>query len=202
MSDWGKNRPCSYQYCQPARAGVASQQEIGEKRMSSRKWIVQPVVCLGFAALAGCGGSDNSNQSIAPPSGAFDNSKLNGTYVFAFSGYDTRNGGGSFFAVVGSLTANGAGGFTSGTVDIVNPALGAWFGTDYVMSRGYLHHESGLGGAGARVLTRPRPPPRGWIRSDVMWHSPSCRRVCQTVASAVRARSARASHRERWQSIR
>jgi hypothetical protein len=45
--------------------------------------------------------------------------------VFSFSGYDNNNGSGSFFAVGGSLTANGAGGFTSSTIDIVDPALGA-----------------------------------------------------------------------------
>jgi hypothetical protein len=103
--------------------------------MSSRKWTVPPGICLALTALAGCGNSDDSNQAIAPPSGTFSNSNLNGTYVFSFSGYDTSNGSGSFFAMVGSLTANGAGGFTSGAIDMVNPAFGAWFGTSYVFNR-------------------------------------------------------------------
>jgi hypothetical protein len=136
MNGWGKSRSRFVSALPTRKSGPGFPQlEIGEKRMSSQKWIVLPVVCLGLAALAGCGGSDNSNQAVAPPTGAFSNRNLNGTYVFSFSGYDTSNGSGSFFAVVGSLTANGAGGFTSGTVDIVDPALGAWFGTGYVFSR-------------------------------------------------------------------
>jgi hypothetical protein len=93
---------------------------------------------IGFAfTLVGCGGDDNNpnNQAVAPPGGAFGNSNLNGTYVMAFSGLDTTYGYGSYFALVGTLTANGSGGFTSGTVDIIDPALGSALQTGYVYTR-------------------------------------------------------------------
>ena len=91
------------------KVDAAHQREVSQKPMFLRNWIVLLAVCLGFAVLAGCGDSDNSNAAVAPPGGAFNNSNLNGTYVFSFSGYDKINGNGSFFAVVGSLTANGRG---------------------------------------------------------------------------------------------
>jgi hypothetical protein len=78
---------------------------------------------FALCALAGCGSS--SDQPTPPPGGNFTNNNLNGTYVVSFSGYDTSNGYGSYFSVLGSITANGSGGFTSGTVDIDDPALGA-----------------------------------------------------------------------------
>jgi len=91
------------------------------------------VLTLALAALMGCGSS--SNQASVPPGGAFSNSNLNGTYILSFSGYDNSNGNGSAFAIVGSLTADGSGNFTSGTVDINDPALGSAHGTSYSMNR-------------------------------------------------------------------
>jgi hypothetical protein len=67
----------------------------------------------------------STNQAVPPPaSSGFSNSNLTGTYVFSFSGFDMSSGNGAFFAVVGTLTANGSGGFTGGTMDIDDPALG------------------------------------------------------------------------------
>jgi hypothetical protein len=94
--------------------------------------IVQPLLIAFFIALIGCGSS--GNQPVPPPSGTFSNSNLNGTYVVSFSGYDISNGYGSFFALLGSITANGNGGFTSGTIDIDDPALGSALGTSYVFT--------------------------------------------------------------------
>lgn len=89
------------------------------------------------AALSGCGNSNTApdNPPVAPPNGAFSNSSLNGTYVVAFSGSDISGGEESFFAVAGTLTADGAGTFTGGTLDLIDPALGNALGTEYTLSR-------------------------------------------------------------------
>lgn len=89
-----------------------------------------------FAALvllAGCGSPNN--QAAPPPGGSFDNNNLSGTYIFSFSGYDVGYGNGTFFAVVGSLTANGSGAFTSGTIDIDDPSLGGAYRTTNTLTR-------------------------------------------------------------------
>jgi hypothetical protein len=91
------------------------------------------LVAAGLTGLAGCGSS--SNQASAPPSGAFGNSNLNGTYVFSFAGDDATGGHESQFAIAGTLTANGDGSFTAGTIDIDDPALGSALNTSYVQNR-------------------------------------------------------------------
>jgi hypothetical protein len=89
------------------------------------------------AALSGCGNSNATpdNPPVAPPSGAFSNGSLNGAYVVAFCGTDISGGGESFFAVAGTLTADGNGTFTGGTLDLIDPALGAALGTQYTLVR-------------------------------------------------------------------
>jgi hypothetical protein len=132
----GGNCPARpYQSHPAAHSTRLSNERFEKKRMFLRRWMILPALCLGLAVLSGCGGSDDTNQAVAPPNGAFSNSALNGTYVVSFSGFDTSHNDGSFFALTGSLTANGSGGFTSGTVDISDPALGAWLGTTYVFNR-------------------------------------------------------------------
>lgn len=89
--------------------------------MSLRNCFVLPIVLLAFAFLAGCGGSGTSiTNPVAPPSGGFGKSSLNGTYVFSVSGTDN---GGLAYAIVGSFTANGSGSITAGTVDINDGAF-------------------------------------------------------------------------------
>lgn len=89
--------------------------------MSFRNRLVLPMVLSSLAILVGCGSS--SNSATPPPTGGFTNSNLKGTYVFSFSGTDAVNG--SFFTMVGSMTADGSGGISSGTVvDIADPAYG------------------------------------------------------------------------------
>ncbi|UWZ82837.1 hypothetical protein [Occallatibacter riparius] len=83
--------------------------------------------------LAGCGAG--VSQPTPPPGGSFSNSSLNGTYVISFSGYDDTNRNESFFAVLGTVTANGSGSFTGGTIDVDDPALGAALSTGYVFNR-------------------------------------------------------------------
>jgi len=97
--------------------------------MSLRDRFFTFLVLSTLAVIPGCG---SSNAPAPPPSGAFSNSNLNGTYVFSFSGVDATNGNESFFAVVGTLVANGSGSFTSGTVDVNDPSLGAALGTSGV----------------------------------------------------------------------
>ena len=86
--------------------------------------------------LEGCGSSQSApyNPPAAPPSGAFGNSSLDGTYVVSFSGTDTSGGNVGFFALAGTLTANGSGTFTAGTVDLIDPALGGTLGTSYTLT--------------------------------------------------------------------
>ena len=72
--------------------------------------------------------------SVPPPSATFSDATLNGTYVVSFSGTDTSGGYESFFAVAGTLISNGAGAITSGTLDLIDPALGSVFGTGYTFS--------------------------------------------------------------------
>jgi hypothetical protein len=70
-----------------------------------------------FAAACGGGGS---TPTPPPPVGNFSNSSLSGQYAFSMSGTDAITG--SFFARVGSFTADGNGNITAGIED-VNTAL-------------------------------------------------------------------------------
>jgi hypothetical protein len=84
--------------------------------MSLRNRLVLPIILSTLAVLAGCSGNGNGiTNPVAPPSGSFSNSNLNGTYVFSVSGIDVN---GAPYAVVGSFTANGSGGITGGTLDM------------------------------------------------------------------------------------
>jgi len=74
------------------------------------------IIVPALALLVGCGGNGNgATNPVAPPSGSFSKSSLNGTYVFSVSGADTS---GAPYAIVGTFTANGGGGITGGTLDI------------------------------------------------------------------------------------
>jgi len=70
-----------------------------------------------FAAACGGGGS---TPTPPPPVGNFSNSSLSGQYAFSMSGTDAITG--SFFARVGSFTADGNGNITTGIED-VNTAI-------------------------------------------------------------------------------
>jgi len=87
---------------------------------------LKPVRCLAlplavllasFAAACGGGGSV---PTPPPPAGGFSASTLKGQYAFSMSGQDGATG--SFFARVGSFTADGNGNITAGIED-VNTAL-------------------------------------------------------------------------------
>jgi len=88
--------------------------------MSVRNGIVLFLALSSLLFLFGCGSS--SPSAVAPPSGGFSNSNLNGTYTFSTIGLDSSGG---FFAVAGSFSANGSGGITGGALDVNDQAVGA-----------------------------------------------------------------------------
>lgn len=83
--------------------------------------LVLPIILSSLAVLAGCGSS--SNSVVPPPSGAFGNTDLNGTYTFSVEGADVNGP----MSIAGSFTACGCTGGTisTGTVDFFDPALAA-----------------------------------------------------------------------------
>lgn len=83
--------------------------------MSVRNAFVLLLALSTILFLAGCGSSNNVATGVAPPSGSYSNSSLNGTYVFSVSGIDQN---GYAYAAVGTLVANGSGGITGGTIDM------------------------------------------------------------------------------------
>jgi hypothetical protein len=87
--------------------------------MSVRNGVALFIALATFALLVACGGS-SSPTPVAPPSGAFSNSNLNGTYVFSSSGVDANS---DFLAMTGTIAANGSGGITSGTVDLIGQEI-------------------------------------------------------------------------------
>ena len=83
----------------------------------NRRYLALTLCAAVFAAACGGGGS----TPTPPPSvGNFSNSSLSGQYAFSMSGTDAITG--SFFARVGSFTADGNGNITAGVED-VNTAL-------------------------------------------------------------------------------
>src|ERR1700685_4636997 len=86
--------------------------------MSVRNGVALFVALSTLALLVGCGSS--SPTPVAPPSGAFSNSNLSGTYVFSSSGVDAN---GDFLAMTGTLLANGSGSISGGTVDVIEQEI-------------------------------------------------------------------------------
>ena len=83
--------------------------------MSVRKGIAPLLALTALAFLIACGGSSSTN-AVPPPSGGFNNSNLNGTYVFSTAGVDAN---GFFTTIVGSFTAQ-SGSISGGTLDLVS----------------------------------------------------------------------------------
>src|SRR6478752_6649057 len=88
--------------------------------MSFTRHFVLAVAGSALALLAGCGGGSGTARPTPPPTGAFTNSSLNGTYTFSVAGSDNAG----IFTMAGSFVACGCsqGTISSGTVDIVNPS--------------------------------------------------------------------------------
>jgi hypothetical protein len=87
--------------------------------MSVRNGIILVVTLATISLLVACGG--NSPTAVAPPSGGYSASNLNGTYVFSVSGTDDVNA--LPYTIVGTLTANGSGGITGGALDMNDEAF-------------------------------------------------------------------------------
>jgi hypothetical protein len=104
--------------CAPKRSDSAQAIRQGDVMSSNR--LVLLAVLAALAILPSCSTSNGTTAPVAPPSGGFSNSNLNGTYVFSVSGTDTNN---APYAMVGSFTANGSGGITGGTLDLNDEAF-------------------------------------------------------------------------------
>ena len=80
------------------------------------------MVWLGFALAGVACGSGGSNSSPPPPppppGGNFANASLKGQYAFSMSGRELCGGFGSFFARVGTFTADGNGNIKDGLEDV------------------------------------------------------------------------------------
>jgi hypothetical protein len=87
--------------------------------MYVRRAIASLIAFSCFLFLAGCGSS--SPKVVAPPSGGFSASSLNGTYVFSSSGVDVNGG---YLTIVGDFTANGSGTISGGALDIAGSNAG------------------------------------------------------------------------------
>jgi hypothetical protein len=128
--------------------------------MSVRNATVLLLALSTLLFLAACGSSGSSPATpVAPPSGAFSNSNLNGTYVFSISGVDSNA---DPYAMVGTLTANGSGGngkggITGGTFDINDGAGGFQPGASINSNSTYSIGQDGRGEAmiGTNISTLP-----------------------------------------------
>ncbi len=119
--------------------------------MSVRNGTILLLALSTLLFLAACGSNGSSPATpVAPPSGAFSNSNLNGTYVFSISGVDQTNG--APYAIVGTFTANGSGGsgkggITAGTFDINDAASGFQAGASINSNSTYSIGQDGRGQA-------------------------------------------------------
>jgi hypothetical protein len=115
--------------------------------MSVRNAIAFSLALSTLALLAACGNGSGPAQAVAPPSGSFSKSNLNGTYVFSVLGSDAD---GAPYAVVGVVSANGTGGITGGTIDINDSEFAPAFGLS-VGSNGT--YGVGVDGRGQMTIT-------------------------------------------------
>jgi hypothetical protein len=110
--------------------------------MSFTRHFVLAVAGSALALLAGCGGGSGTARPTPPPTGAFTNSSLNGTYTFSVAGSDNAG----IFTMAGSFVACGCsqGTISSGTVDIMNPS-GPITGATLASKSGYSISPDGRG---------------------------------------------------------
>jgi hypothetical protein len=87
----------------------------------ARRLFMALAAISGIFLTASCG---NSSGLIPPNNNGFSASSLSGTYVISISGTDVNQSTESFFAIVGTITADGNGNLTGGTVDINDANLG------------------------------------------------------------------------------
>src|SRR5207302_1653426 len=92
--------------------GLAGLDGVGAESTVAR---VSMVLALCAAA---CGGGGGNNGGPPPPPPKFTNASLSGQYAFSMSGTELCAGQGSFFARVGTFTADGNGHITNGLEDL------------------------------------------------------------------------------------
>jgi hypothetical protein len=113
--------------------------------MSLSSRVTLPIVAaLSLIFMVACG---NGSSSITPPpTGAFSNSNLNGTYVFSTQGTDSS---GAPITVAGQFTACGCSGGTisAGTFSYFDPAIGNATSAQSVSSGSYGVTADGRGQA-------------------------------------------------------
>ncbi len=120
--------------------------------MSVRNRLVVPVVFSALVILAGCGGSGSIAHITPPPSGAFSNSNLNGTYAFSIAG-SVNDPLSDFIAIAGTFTANGSGGITGGALDINTSALTSAVTNNPITGGSYTVTSDGRGKATLNTST-------------------------------------------------
>jgi len=120
--------------------------------MSVRNAIALFLALSSFAFLAGCGSSGNNIViGQAPPSGAFSDSNLKGTYVFSVSGTDLVSQGA--YVATGTIIANGSGGITGGTLDMNDTAFSGAVIAAPINSNG--NYNVGKDGRGSFTINLP-----------------------------------------------
>lgn len=119
--------------------------------MSLRKHLILPSIVFALAVLAGCG----SNNSVTTNNNGYSNSDLSGTYVFSFSGTDVNLSAQtqSFFAIMGTITADGSGHISGGSVDINDANIGGVFTGQSLTASTY---SVGQDGRGTGTLVTPQ----------------------------------------------
>jgi hypothetical protein len=80
--------------------------------MSLNRVVLSVVAVLSLGFLIACG---SSSHTTPPPTGAFSNANLSGTYVFSIVG--TESAGGDFLSITGAFSANGSGSISGGAID-------------------------------------------------------------------------------------
>jgi len=111
--------------------------------MSVRNAIVLLLALSTLSLLVACGNS--SPAGVAPPTGGFANANFKGTYVISILGADANaeEETESFFAIVGTISADGNGNITGGTVDINDPDIGGVFTAQNVSASTYTVGKDG-----------------------------------------------------------
>ena len=134
--------------------------------MSLRNRVVLSIfAAVSLAFLVACGSS--SNHGTPPPTGAFSNSNLNGTYVFSTLGTDPNTG--ATMTMAGAFTACGCSGGTisTGTFDYYDPSIGIQQGN--TISSGSYN----VGGDGRGTITLANTSTFGTVQLDFVLNSTS-----------------------------
>jgi hypothetical protein len=119
--------------------------------MSVRNGFVLLVALSALTFLIACGGNSGSIANpVAPPTGGFSTSTLNGTYVFSVSGIDAND---APIAIAGTFTANGSGKITGGAIDINDAEFTAPTPNLAISSSSYTVTVDGRGSTKLNVTT-------------------------------------------------